>query len=93
MPKPRRPRDTNQLAKLIVDISVGEAQDAPAQPKNQAAVELGRLGGRKGGAARAKLPPEERIALAKRAAQARWAKSEPAAALEPARKKKRKISL
>jgi hypothetical protein len=43
--------------------------------KNPAAVALGKLGGRKGGKARAeKLTPEQRSAIAKKAAQARWAK-------------------
>jgi hypothetical protein len=42
--------------------------------KNKAAQELGRLGGLKGGKARAeKLSPEERSAIARKAAQARWA--------------------
>jgi hypothetical protein len=48
-----------------------------AEEKNPAAVALGRLGGRKGGKARAaKLTPEERSAIAKKAAQARWAKKQ-----------------
>jgi hypothetical protein len=43
--------------------------------KNPAAVELGRLGGRKGGKARAeKLSPERRREIARKAAEARWAK-------------------
>ena len=42
--------------------------------KNPAAVELGRLGGLKGGKARAKrLSPERRAEIAKQGAQARWA--------------------
>ena len=46
-----------------------------AEEKNPAAVELGRRGGLKGGKARAaKLTPEERSEIAKKAAQARWAK-------------------
>jgi hypothetical protein len=46
-----------------------------AEEKNPAAVALGRLGGRKGGKARsAKLTPEQRSAIAKKAAQGRWAK-------------------
>jgi hypothetical protein len=46
-----------------------------AEEKNPAAVELGRLGGRKGGRARAKkLSPERRREIAKKAAEARWAK-------------------
>ena len=72
--KPKRPRDTNQLAKLIVDIATGEAADeSPATSKDPAAVELGRKGGLKGGAARAKkLTPEQRSVIAKKAAQTRW---------------------
>lgn len=47
---------------------------APA-PKNPAAVALGRLGGKKGGRNRmASLTPEERKALAKKAAAKRWDK-------------------
>ena len=72
------PRDPNQLAKRIVDMAIGEAEPEPAPKgpeKNPAAVALGKLGGAKGGRARAaKLSPEERSAIAKRAAAARWGK-------------------
>lgn len=70
----KRPRDPNQLAKLIVDIATGEAEDLdPDEGKNPAAVELGRKGGLKGGKARAaKMTAEERSEAARRAAQARW---------------------
>ena len=70
----KRPRDPNQLGKLIVDIATGEADDAPPESeKNPAAVELGRKGGLKGGNARAaKLTAEERSEAARRAAKARW---------------------
>lgn len=70
------PRDANQLAKHIVDIATGEAQDERRlSAKNPAAVELGRLGGRKGGNARAaKLSPEQRRQIAQEAARARWQK-------------------
>ncbi|MGN6373917.1 MAG: histone H1 [Solirubrobacteraceae bacterium] len=71
----KRPRDPNQLGKLIVDIATGEADDSPPQgpEKNPAAVELGRKGGLKGGKARAaKMTPEERSEAARRAARARW---------------------
>lgn len=45
------------------------------EEKNRAAVELGRLGGRKGGKARAeKLTPEERSEIARKAANTRWEK-------------------
>ena len=48
---------------------------AKPAPKNKAAVALGKLGGRKGGLARAKsLSPEQRSAIAKLAARARWQK-------------------
>lgn len=72
-----RPRDINQLGKLIVDISVGEAADHHAdeapKEKNRAAVSLGRLGGRKGGRARAeKVSPERRREIALQAAFARY---------------------
>jgi hypothetical protein len=46
------------------------------EEKNPAAVALGKLGGKKGGKARAeKLTPEQRSAIAKKAAEARWAKN------------------
>ena len=81
MPKPpKRPRDMNQLAKAIVDLSVGEAPPEvdPDEGKNPAAVALGRLGGAKGGNARAaKLSAARRKAIAKKAAKARWGKSTP----------------
>ena len=78
MPNPKRPRDPNQRAKLIVDIVTGESDEAKAPPaKNPAAVELGRRGGLKGGPARkAKLSPKKRSQIAKKAAEARWAKAE-----------------
>ena len=74
--KTKRPRDQNQLAKLIVDIATGETQDkAPDQGKNPAAVELGRRGGLKGGKARAeKLSAHKRSQIARKAARSRWDK-------------------
>ena len=48
---------------------------AMTEEKNPAAVELGRLGGKKGGKARAeKLSPERRKEIARKAAKARWDK-------------------
>lgn len=69
--------DLNQLGKSIVDQATSEAPIEPAKPeKNKAAQELGRLGGLKGGKARAeKLTPEQRSEIAKKAAAARWAKT------------------
>jgi hypothetical protein len=71
------PRDVNQLAKRLVDMATGQAEPEPAPDtgKNPAAVALGRLGGLKGGQARAKsLSAKKRAAIAKKAAAARWNK-------------------
>jgi hypothetical protein len=78
MRKRKRPRDLNQLAKFIVDVSTGDAELPEYQPddKNPAAVELGKMGGKKGGKARAKnLSAEERSAIARKVAKARWNKT------------------
>lgn len=71
------PRDANQIAKSIVDQATGAAPKAGAPPaKNAAAVALGKLGGKKGGAARAAvLTPEQRSEIAKKAAAWRWKKA------------------
>jgi len=66
--KPKRPRDANQLAHMIVGIATGE--DVKHEPDTSGQ----RKGGLKGGKARAaKLSPEERSEIAKKAAKARWA--------------------
>lgn len=79
--KPKRPRDINQIAFQIVQEATGEEprdrltlDSGFTHPeKNPAAVALGKLGGHKGGVARAsKLTPERRKEIAKRAAEARW---------------------
>ncbi len=69
-------KDLNQLAASIVAQATDEEPKQPDQPeKNPAAVALGRLGGIKGGAARAaKLSPERRSEIAKKAAAKRWGK-------------------
>jgi hypothetical protein len=68
----KRPRDVNALAADIVAEATGEKAD---DGKDPAAVELGRKGGLKGGKARAeKLTPERRREIARKAAEARWAK-------------------
>lgn len=70
MTKPKRPRDPNELAKLIVDIATGEKEDAPTPPP---APEGQVRGGKIGGKVRAeRLTPEERSAIASKAAKARW---------------------
>lgn len=71
------PADPNKKAKAILDLITGEEEDAPKEDnKNPAAVALGRLGGLKGGKARAnKLTPERRAEIAKKAAAKRWDKN------------------
>jgi hypothetical protein len=54
------PTDANQLAKRIVDIATGEADEDQLREKNKSAVELGRAGGTKGGKARARSPQDRR---------------------------------
>jgi hypothetical protein len=71
--RPRRPRDPNVLAKLIVDIATGEAPRDPARQPDTPATTARRKGGVKGGKARArKLPAKKRAAIARKAARARW---------------------
>jgi len=74
----KRPRDLNRLAAEIVAEATRE-DELPAETasiergKNPAAVELGRLGGRKGGRIRAeRLTRERRSEIARKAARARW---------------------
>ena len=67
----KRPRDPNQLGKMLLDIATGQIEDRGgdkpvANPAKQAA-------GLKGGPARARsLTPERRSEIAKSAAKARW---------------------
>lgn len=71
--RPKRPRDPNQLAKFIVDLATGNAPPPPDEGKDEAAVRRGRLGGLKGGRARAeRMTPAERKAAALKAVKARW---------------------
>ena len=72
--------DFSTIALRVVEQAIGEkmdgsALDDPHKGKNPAAVALGKLGGAKGGAARAAaLSPRKRSAIAKKAALARWRK-------------------
>lgn len=74
-----RPKDVNQLARHLVNLSTSE-QDDSITPPTQAQVsllmaELGRKGGKKGGKRRLEtMTPRERSAVARKAAQARWSK-------------------
>ncbi len=75
--KKKRPRDLSQLGLNIVKEATGEIESTAKQDsaKNPYAVALGRLGGLKGGKARAKkLTKKQRSEIARRAAKARWAK-------------------
>lgn len=75
-PHPKRPRDPNQLAKAIVDIATGQARpDVDTEPS--AASQFARLGGLKGGHARAAtLSAEQRKKIARKAAAKRWRKDD-----------------
>jgi hypothetical protein len=77
--KKKAPKDINQLAKYICDATVEGATTVECtKEKNPAAVALGRLGGLKGGKARAKkLSAKKRKEIAQKAAAARWKKSNP----------------
>jgi len=69
----KRPRDPNQLAKLIVDIATSEVEDAISEEKKHPTTKQGQIGGMKGGPARAaKLTPAQRKGIAIRAAKVRW---------------------
>ena len=78
MPKrPSKNEDEVQAAFRVISEATGTTPPKPApvrkKRKNPAAVALGRLGGKKGGAARAKaLTPEQRSEIAKKAAEKRW---------------------
>jgi hypothetical protein len=71
----KRPRDPIQLAKLVGDIATGQVEDSEPDKRNPAAVALGKLGGAKGGRARAdKLTSERRREIAQAAIKKRWSK-------------------
>jgi hypothetical protein len=73
MPK-RSSKDVNQIAVDVLRAATGEPGPlTPKGKKNPAAVALGRLGGLKGGKARAeKLSKAKRAEIARAAAKARW---------------------
>lgn len=78
MKKPKLPKhaDMNQIAFAIVQAATDESepQEEPTT-KNPHAVALGRLGGLKGGKARAEsLTPDRRKEIAKKAIETRWSK-------------------
>lgn len=73
--KPKRPRDANQLGHMIVGLATGDIE--PEKEKDPSAVEKGLKGGSKGGKVRAsRMSPEERSEASRRAALARWSRSD-----------------
>ena len=81
MPKrsSKKPSDVNVIAAQIVGAAIQPDEDESTEnqlpEKNPAAVALGRLGGLKGGKARAaKLSKKQRSAIAQHAATSRWSK-------------------
>jgi hypothetical protein len=80
--KKKRDSDFAVTAFRVVQEATGQSESKseetelePVEGKNPHAVALGRLGGLKGGKARfQKLTPEQRKEIARKAAQARWAK-------------------
>jgi hypothetical protein len=76
----KRDHDFSVTAYRVVQEATGQLEPEKEKPlstegKNPNAVALGRLGGLKGGKARAnKLTPEQRKEIARKAAQARWSR-------------------
>jgi hypothetical protein len=69
----KRPRDPNQLGKLVVDIATGEVEDRPPTPEEEGKDPAAAALGKKGGQARAKkMSAERRAEIARRAAKKRW---------------------
>jgi len=69
----KRPADVVGAAVMIGRIATGEIEDTvPDDGKNKAAQELGRMGGK---ARAAKMSPEKRSEIAKKAAKTRWDKN------------------
>jgi hypothetical protein len=71
----QRPRDTNQLAKLMVDILTGQVEDREPTPEERGVDPAASAMGKKGGPARAaSMTSERRREIARKAAQKRWQK-------------------
>ncbi len=71
--RPKRPRNANQLAKLVLDLATGEIQgDKAPAPEQEGRKRAGNVGGK----ARAEaLTPERGTEIARKAARARWARA------------------
>ena len=78
--RPRRPNDPIALAKVVGDIATGQTDPLPESKPTPDEVRrvmsmLGKVGGKKGGAARAKsLTGRQLTEIAKKGARARWSK-------------------
>lgn len=76
MKPPKRPRDPNQLAKMIVDISTGQVEDREPTPEERGVDPAASAMGKKGGPARAaSMTAERRAEIAKKAADKRWGRT------------------
>ena len=69
--KPKRPRDTNQLAKRVVDLATGEAEDEETCPDTGSSERASKAAKARADA----LTPQQRSEIARVAASARWKKS------------------
>ncbi len=73
--RPKRPRDTNQLGKLMVDILTNQVEDRELTPEERGVDPAASAMGKKGGPARAaSMTAERRSEIAKAAATKRWSK-------------------
>jgi hypothetical protein len=70
---PKRPRDPNQLAKLMIDIASGDREDPQPAPKDEAAQAMGKKGGK---ARAASMTLERRAEIARKAAAKRWSSAQ-----------------
>jgi hypothetical protein len=74
--KTRRPKDINQLAHRLVELSTREESKPVSSSVSRIMAEMGRKGGRIGGKRRAeRMTQEERSASASNAARVRWGKT------------------
>ena len=70
---PKRPRDTNQLGKLMVAILTGQVEDRERTPEERGVDPAASAMGKKGGPARAaSMTPARRKEIARQAAKKRW---------------------
>jgi hypothetical protein len=75
MPSKRPPKDPNELARYILNVTTGDTEKIEPPKKNPHAQALSKLGASKGGKARAQqLSSKKRSQIASKAAKARWPK-------------------